>query len=176
MRNMSTESSMTDERWAVIEEWPNYAVSDHGRVKRLTSRANGKAGTLLKPFMNNVGYFTVHLSHGPKRAIKTIHRLVAAAFIENPDGLPEVNHIDANRGNPHFKNLEWVTSSGNRYHAYKTGGLCAIGSKNGHSKLTEEAVLDIRSFSGHKKVLASKFGVSVATVNDVLARRTWTHI
>jgi hypothetical protein len=166
---------LTEERWATIDKWPNYAVSDHGRIKRLTSRNNAVAGKILAAFLV-AGYLSVNLLHGGKRESVRVHRLVAEAFIDNPEGLPEVNHIDTDRANAHYSNLEWVSRSGNRYHAYKTGNLSAVGSKNGYSKLTEEAVLEIRSLGGSDKALAHKFGVSVATIKDVKSRRTWTHV
>lgn len=96
---------MTDERWATIEEFPNYAVSDHGRVKRLTTRNNAVAGKVLATFLVD-GYLSVNLLHAGRRESVRIHRLVAEAFIDNPDELPEVNHIDTNRANAYFKNLE----------------------------------------------------------------------
>jgi len=96
--------------------------------------------------------------------------------LQNPENLPEVNHIDACRSNNVIENLEWITSSGNRYHAYEVGGLCAKGEGNGYSKLNNEKVLKIRASSNAVESLALEFLVSKATIKDVLSRRTWRHI
>ena len=71
-------------------------------------------GVTLKPYDNGYGYFMVDLKKNGKRKHARIHRLVAEAFIPNPDNLPEVNHKDENTHNNSFKNLEWCTSSCNK--------------------------------------------------------------
>ncbi|MDM0045698.1 HNH endonuclease [Variovorax dokdonensis] len=62
---------------------------------------------------------------GNKANSRTVHRLVAQTYISNPDNKPVVNHIDANRANPHRDNLEWVTQSENLRHAYRLGTMSA---------------------------------------------------
>ena len=57
---------------------------------------------------------------GKKKSV-VVHRLVAKAFVPNPNGYPQVNHKDGNKHNNHFDNLEWVTGSMNLLHAHKTG-------------------------------------------------------
>jgi len=61
------------------------------------------------------------LSKGPHRWRTNVHRLVAAAFIPNPEEKPEVNHIDGNKSNNHVSNLEWVTRKENAQHAVAAG-------------------------------------------------------
>lgn len=77
----------------------------------------GKRGFPLKPWVINSGYLQVEYC-GKKQLV---HRLVAMAFIPNPDNLPEVNHKDGNKHNNHFTNLEWCTASNNKQHAHDTG-------------------------------------------------------
>ena len=175
MRDMYVGVGMNEEQWRVILQWPNYAVSDHGRIKRLTNRNSGIAGRVLATFLV-CGYPSVNLSRPGKRQSVRIHRIVAEAFLERPAGASEVNHIDADRANDHISNLEWVTASGNRLHAYRAGGLSAVGEQNGYSKLTECAVREIRQLDRSEIGLAQKFDVSIRTIRDVRARRTWTHI
>lgn len=168
------------EEWKVIEGYENYAVSSLGRIKRLTSNNNAVAGKVLKTFIATTGYPMVNLIGENSRKMLSVHRLVAKAFIPKLPGCEEVNHIDSCRSNNAAENLEWVTASGNRLHAYRHGGLTAKGAKNGYSKLTEIAVLEIRSHPSltrdMQEKLSAKFGVSMATIRDVAARRTWTHI
>lgn len=86
-----------------------YQVSNMGRVRSL------KRNIILKPTsdMNGKGYYFVNLKRGnPKK----IHRLVAKAFIPNPDNKPEVNHIDGNTKNNKIDNLEWCTHQENCVH------------------------------------------------------------
>lgn len=100
------------EIWKKVDGFPNYSVSNLGRVR------NDKSGKQLKPY-NMLGYTQVTLRHGGMSVKHTIHRLVAKAFIPNPEGKPQVNHIDGIRSNNCVDNLEWCTSHENNLHAYR---------------------------------------------------------
>ncbi|WP_312380539.1 NUMOD4 domain-containing protein [Pseudomonas oryzihabitans] len=167
------------EVWKTVEGWSNYAISSKGRVKRLTTKCSGVAGLVLSQFRVS-GYPSVNLTEGKRRKSARVHRLVAEAFISRPEGSTEVNHIDASRDNNDVRNLEWVTSSGNREHGYRHGACDAKGERNGHSKLTAAGVTEIRSYGDMppttQEELAEKLGVSKATIRDVFARRTWVHV
>jgi hypothetical protein len=165
------------EVWKEIEGWPDYAVSDLGRVKRTTDYGRGKAGTIRTP-VYVAGYAAVTLTHrSGARKMLTIHSLVAKAFLGPPPvaGM-EVNHIDADRRNPALVNLEWVTRGQNRKHGYEVGYADAKGERNGHARLTEERVRDIRSSTRSREQLAHQHGVSKATIRDVQSGRTWSHL
>ena len=96
------------ESWRVVIGYTNnYAVSNQGRVKSLLT------GKILKPAINHKGYFTVQLSLSGHRRNMKIHRLVALTFIPNPDGLPEVDHINGDRQDNRVENLRWVSGSTN---------------------------------------------------------------
>ncbi|MCP1120097.1 HNH endonuclease [Robbsia andropogonis] len=184
MRNLPSESGVSDERWVAIEAYPDYAVSDHGRIKRLTSRTCAKAGAILKtpPRSKARQYPSVDLCRiGQKKRTELVHILVAKAFLDPaPFEGAEVNHIDGNKANPYFKNLEWITSSGNKVHAYESGLSDAKGEANGQSKLTDSAVLEIRMLAAKgaasAKFLAVRFGVNERTIQDVVRRVSWAHI
>lgn len=105
----------------VIGYETNYEVSNFGNVRSLNKRGNNYHHILSAHLQGNKKYLQVNLWLKNKTKKKRIHRLVAEAFIPNPNNLPEVNHIDGNRYNNHVSNLEWVTSSENKLHAFKTG-------------------------------------------------------
>lgn len=95
-----------------IDGFPDYEVSNLGRVCSF----KGKYPKILKPRKNSCGYLYVILYTGGKGVRKTIHRLVAEAFVPNPENKPEVNHIDEDKKNNVAENLEWVTRRENNNH------------------------------------------------------------
>lgn len=94
--------------WKRIPEYPRYLVSDAGEVY------SERAGKVLKPAISKFGYERVALykENGEVHTIM-VHRLVASAFLENPDSLPQVNHINEDRLDNRLENLEWCTASYN---------------------------------------------------------------
>lgn len=94
-----------------------YQVSNLGRVKSLARRMVVK-DRILKPFGNNKGYKCVHLWNIQHKE-PLVHRLVAEAFINNPDNKKEVNHIDGNPLNNKVENLEWVSHKENMLHSHR---------------------------------------------------------
>lgn len=103
------------ERWMPIEGFPGYEVSTKGMVKNKTT------GILLKQETARGGYLRVTLYKNGKQKHFMVNRLVAEAFIPNPDNKPEVNHIDGDKTNNRVENLEWNTSKENKEHAIKNG-------------------------------------------------------
>lgn len=93
------------------DDFAEYEVSDTGLVRH--------GDRILKSFDDGRGYLQTNLGR-KKRNVK-IHRLVAEAFVPNPEGKPQVNHLDGDKRNNNASNLEWCTESENRYHAYKMG-------------------------------------------------------
>ena len=99
--------------WKDIKGFDNYEVSTEGQVRNITT------GHILKPRDNGRGYLEVGLHTNKKRTHKYIHRLVAEAFIPNPNNKPEVNHIDEDKTNNSVNNLEWLTHKENNNYGTK---------------------------------------------------------
>lgn len=134
---------MTQEIWKDIPGYKGlYQISNFGRVKslkRLAAKVHKQLvpERVLKPVLTYYGYYqcTLAISNaGIRDKTLKIHRLVALAFIPNPENKPEVNHINGIKTDNRIKNLEWCTIKENHIHA-KNHGLKASGAKNGNSRL-----------------------------------------
>lgn len=120
-----------NEEWKDIKGYEGlYQVSSLGRVKNLERYVRAKNNSLRKNkekilsfFINKNGYQEATLSKNSKKRLHRVNRLVAEAFIPNPENKPQVNHKDGNKLNNRVNNLEWCTRSENMIHAWKNG-LC----------------------------------------------------
>lgn len=179
------------EEWKPVTGFDGYyEVSNFGRVKTCKHsfvRKDGKPMTIPERIINGSvdtkGYLQVDLKIDGKRYIRCIHRLVADAFIENPEKKDQVNHKDGNKLNNSVDNLEWVTCKENIRHAWGNhlnGPL--KGEKHGNHILTDDAVRYIReNYKPRDKkngmnALARKFGVSTYPIYRVLKGEGWKHI
>ena len=108
------------EIWVDIEGYEgDYMISSWGRVKSLPRTCKTKSGirrvgeVILRSWLTHDGYLRVGLWKENKVKFYTVHRLVAQAFLDNPNNLPEVNHIDEDKTNNHVENLEWCDNKYN---------------------------------------------------------------
>lgn len=92
-----------------------YEINEYGEMR------NSITGRVLKPKSNYKGYKAYGVSIKGKYLDISIHRAVAELFVPNPENKPEVNHIDGEKSNNHYQNLEWVTPKENMGHAIKEG-------------------------------------------------------
>lgn len=117
------------EEWKDIKGYEGlYQVSNIGRVRsidRITTNIGGRKnlykGRILRLNMIKVGYLYAHLCKNNKVKAFRVHRLVASAFIQNPNNYPQVNHKDKNKANNIVNNLEWCTASQNQIHSVSLG-------------------------------------------------------
>lgn len=175
------------EFWKVIENFPNYLISNRGNIKIVKTLEN----RIL--FTKDDGYVSCPLTSNGKNYYKYVHRLVAEAFVPNPNNKGQVNHKNGIKNDNSVENLEWVTPAENIRHAIDTGLLKykkkeesikkskhSKGEDVNGSKLNAEKVIEIRVLwkSGdYKKVqLAKMFNVNESTIRDVITRRQWKHI
>lgn len=115
---------------SLLEEWKDvkgyegiYKISNLGRIKSLPRNGTIKTERILRVFEDRYGYLYVSLNKNNSKKKEKVHRLVATAFISNPNSYEQVNHIDENKKNNHVENLEWCTAKYNqnysKYKAYK---------------------------------------------------------
>ena len=148
-----------------------YKVTSDGKVYSVRSKI------FLKPRIKEE-YETLKLTVNYKRKSFSVHRLVAAAFLENDLELETVNHKDGNKLNNHVSNLEWCSRPDNIKHAYRTN-LMARGTQR-KSKLTEDDVREIRFLTSQGtltyKEIADRYNICAHTAWTVGTKRKWRHI
>ena len=152
-----------------------YEVSNDGRIFDVVK------GFEAKPYLGNNGYFTINLKTTEcNRKPFTIHRLVAWEFCPKRDLSLTVNHIDCNKLNNMYWNLEWVTQSENSKHAFENGLIHNKGENNGSSRLTERDICEICQMLKDPGIKASDiakiYNVSSYHIREIANGVAWTHI
>ena len=169
-----------EEIWVEVPETAGrYSVSSYGNVRsnwadvprrNLTHRIRIERSQQLKPSVHTTGYLRVSLGRGVHRYI---HRLVAAAFHPNPDGLPQVDHIDGDRKNNSAANLRWVSARDNALyggmrHGWDTQKLASAQRRIHAVRREEFAALIAQGYS--LRAIAKAFGTSHSAVSATLKR------
>lgn len=147
--------------------FPDYEVYIDGKIYSHHSKR------FVKGFLNNKGYLLVCLHNKGKKERFYIHRLVAQSFIDNPDKLPCVNHIDCNPLNNNVDNLEWCTHQQNIQHSYKLGRLQTFAPKK-INQLTREGdfIKEFESVSEASRKLKIDIGDIVGVCKNSRGRKT----
>lgn len=161
----------TTEGWRDVVGYEGlYEVSSLGRVRSL------RRALLLRAAPMTSGYLSVRLSRGNRAPTRSVHALVAEAFVGPRPGGMNVNHIDGLKTNNAATNLEYVTPSENTNHAYRSG-LAASGERHKSARLTAAQTQEIRSLIGRmtKTAIAKRFGVTRTAVHWIAIGRNWKH-
>jgi hypothetical protein len=175
---MEQEGILDGEELRPIVGFEDYMVSNFGRIYSI-KRTKSKGG-FLKAQTNGNGYNHVIFNKGAKRITVRIHKLVAIAFLDNPDNLRTVNHKDGIKKNNFASNLEWCTQSDNLKHALINGlRVPPSGEKCWNARLSKADVIQIREMlsTGMKIMIISKeFGVSYGCINGIKLGRSWINV
>lgn len=166
------EQTTTKEEWRTCREFPDYEVSNLGRLRHTL---------YLTPQVDNDGYLYVRFYRDSIAHNRRLHLVVASAFLPNPDHLAEVNHEDGNRQNARLDNLKRMSQIDNQRHSWRRGARIAThprGEKHGMSKLTAPQVICIRHFCGiwRQRSIARHFGISQHTVTMLRRGFIWKHV
>lgn len=177
-RLMEYISDIEHPKWKVLkihEDGTSCNVSNTGKVEDM----NGKS---LKAYVSGAGYQTVWIRSisNPKVCYpRFIHRLVAEAFIPNPDNKLEVNHIDTDKFNCWHGNLEWVTHEENIRHSIDLGHQ-VVGMDHANAKWTDDQIREVCKMLENPDVvlqdIVKKTGVSIKTITHIRFHNGWHHI
>jgi hypothetical protein len=169
-----------------IPEWEGvYQVSNIGRVKSLprtivscTGKVYNRKERILKQTTNEDGYKIVYLSKDSKDFSYGVHRLMAKAFLLNPEGKPMVNHKNAVRSDNFIDNLEWCTNAENIQHSFNLGISSNKGEKHPRAIFTMEKVRAIREELTRGKTpleVANQFGIKRRNVYAIRDKQNWNY-
>ena len=161
-----------------ISGYEGYTISGDGSV------FNEKLQRPLKGRVGKNGYKNFVLTKNGNSTRFYAHRLIAEAFIPNPENKPCINHKNGIKTDNRIENLEWCTYSENIQHAYDNGLRTYnvpdnSGENHGSSKLTDNDVLDIRNaypLGFTQQQMADAYGVSRSLIGGILRGDRWSHI
>lgn len=168
--------NIVEEVWITkegIDSSRDYKVSNLGRVMK-------PCGNIAVLSDNGNGYKTCGIRLGEKLVRRYIHRLVAQAFIPNPDNLPQVNHIDCDKDNNCASNLEWISGSKNILHAHAEGRMKKRSEYGDIKVLTKDQVYDLYLSVKRDKVgiseKARQMGIPRTTASSIMNKRSRSDI
>lgn len=159
--------------WRNIPTAPGYEVTSEGQVR------NAKTGKIKKTTTSTIGYLVFGAYIDGKWKTIYLHHAVCEAFLGPRPVGSCVNHKDGDKANPRLENLEYVTQKQNIHHAIDTGLFNPCGEANGHAKLTEHQVRQIRSLAqgGQSTTsLSAMFNVGLPIISQIKHGSRWKHL
>lgn len=167
---------LENEEWRDIIDYKGfYVVSNKNRVKRIMQRKHATQ-KIINHSVTDLGYHYVCLTKKGIGKNYLVSRLVAIAFIPNPENKPQVNHLKGKDDNTP-ESLEWVTPLENIQHAWRTGlSTPKKGESHNQSKLTEKEVLEIRASKLNPTQISLLYNVNIQAIYKILSRQRWRHI
>lgn len=174
------------EQWKEHQDYPGYEGSTSGVIRSWRAKTGLRASEPLYlkpcPVPNPKGhqsYMRVTIYCGGKSKTIYVHRFIATLFIPTIKDKRVVNHKDGDKANNAVLNLEWVTPSENRYHAFAIGLCSKKGQKHHLAKLDDATVQAIRAESkdgAAQDSLAEKYGVTRSNISMILSGKHWGHL
>lgn len=177
--------------WRPVAGFPGYEISHDGKLRRSVAAGARSAGFIFKPGRTANGYLKYALTNANgQRLTIAAHRLVATAFLPNPDDLPYVLHRNDVKDDNRVENLRWGTGSENRRDAESNGRIKVgenhpshtrpwtrpRGEKYSRSKLKEADVLAILGSAEGDAALGRRFGVNPAMIWRIRTGKAWRHL
>lgn len=166
------------ESWRPVADFPDYLVSDRGRIMRVTRGGNNfvQPGRVLKTRIERNGYERVGLYNENGVTRVTVHAVVCRAF-HGPPPSPhhEVAHRDGSRDNNHASNLRWLTRSQNQAEK-RRHGTAQTGRRNGGNRHSPETIRKVRNDPRPLKVVAAELGLNYTYAWAIKHRRVWRDV
>lgn len=166
-----------NEEWKDIEGYEGlYQVSNRGNVRRFGCSVNRK---LTKLPVKKGHYYYIPLCKNGKYKNFLVSRLVATAFIPNPNNKETVNHKDGNKTNNNVNNLEWNTYAENNKHAVENGLLNIVGENHYRAKLSNKKVRVIKHCLNLRMRgvdIVKYFSISRSIISNIKNNKRWKHV
>lgn len=151
--------------WKTIKEFPMYEISPNGLIRNKTNQR------IKKPSIGSRGYPVVSLQREGKQYLRTVHILLARAFIDNPRNCEQVNHIYGNKLNYDLSNLEWCTRSENIIHSYENGLQKNVTNPHGTYKVLTKSQLNIIRGLHELGFVDSKIAECIGCTRGLVSRK-----
>lgn len=156
-----------------------FEVSNYGKIRGVPRKFCPNS-RIMRTHVDAGGYVAVHLQKRQQKKTLKVHRILAIAFIPNPNNYNTINHINGIKTDNSLPNLEWCTQADNMKHAYRLGlNRVVRGEETGSAILTEKQVVQIREIrkTGLTYLkIGEHFNVSGQVVGDICRGKIWKHV